>query len=275
VQNLMLGLRELILSITDEWPKKLSKNVKYFKEVNAYTTQLDDDVVKRAKSLWESKPIQDAFQNSQRKFEFAESLTYVMSNLDRIAAEAWKPTDPDVLHVRQRTTGIVETRFKVDKHNWVIIDVGGQRVERRKWVHSQSNLTAVIYFVALDEYDVLGEDESKSGMQESLDVWEETVNGFQTKLPVILFLNKRDLFEEKIKKVPMKKTWKEYKGGKDFNTAIEFIRALYLERVSDTVIQADEIYTHYTCAIDTENVKFVFQSVKDFIFKARLRVSGL
>lgn len=54
-----------------------------------------------------------------------------------------------------------------------MIDVGGQRVERRKWVHSQTDLTAVIYFAALDEYDVIGETEGKTGMEESLDVWQE------------------------------------------------------------------------------------------------------
>jgi len=272
VQNLLLGFREIILSLEIEWPKKLSKIVKFFKDVNAYTTQIDDGIVKKAQAVWETEQMQTALASSNKKFEFAESLHYVMDNIGRIAGDAWAPTHEDILHVRQRTTGIVETRFRIDKHNWVVIDVGGQRVERRKWVHSQTNLTAVIYFAALDEYDVLGEEENKSGMQESLEVWEETVNGFTQKLPVILFLNKRDLFEEKLKRVSMKKTYKSYKGGKDFKEGVEFIKNLYFERIKDNTL---EPYVHVTCAIDTENIRVVFQYVKDFIFKARLRVSGL
>jgi len=272
VQNLLLGFREIILSLEIEWPKKLTKVVKYFKDVNAYTTQINEDIVKKAQSLWDTDHMQKAMSASNKKFEFAESLHYVMSNLERIAADSWAPTHEDILHVRQRTTGIVETKFRIDKHNWVVIDVGGQRVERRKWVHSQTNLTAVIYFAALDEYDVLGEEENKSGMQESLEVWEETVNGFTQRLPIILFLNKKDLFEEKLKRVPMKKTYKTYKGGKEMAAGVDFIQNLYFERINDPAI---EPYVHVTCAIDTENIKTVFQFVKDFIFKARLKVSGL
>jgi len=61
-------------------------------------------------------------------------------------------------------------------------------------------------------------------------------------------LNKRDLFEEKIKRVPIKKTYKKYKGGKDFAAGVEFIKTLYFERIQDNSV---EPYVHVTCAIDT------------------------
>ena len=40
------------------------------------------------------------------------------------------------LRTRVRTTGIIEEVFNVDRVNLRIIDVGGQRRERRKWIHS-------------------------------------------------------------------------------------------------------------------------------------------
>jgi hypothetical protein len=109
--------------------------------------------------------VQKALSKADRKFEFSESLVYVMANLDRFRQPDWVPTHEDIVHVRQRTTGISETRFKVDKGTWTLIDVGGQKVERRKWIHSQASetLTAVLFVAALDEYDIRGEDEEKTG----------------------------------------------------------------------------------------------------------------
>jgi hypothetical protein len=118
-----------------------------------------------ARAVWSNSSVQKTLAKADRKFEFQESLGYVMDNLERMKQTEWLPTNQDILRVRQRTTGISETRFKVDKRNWILIDVGGQKVERRKWVHSQASqdLTAVIFVAAVDEYDVRGEDEEKSG----------------------------------------------------------------------------------------------------------------
>ena len=34
-----------------------------------------------------------------------------------------------------------------------MVDVGGQRSERRKWIHCFENVTSVMFLVALSEYD--------------------------------------------------------------------------------------------------------------------------
>ena len=42
-----------------------------------------------------------------------------------------------------------------------LFDVGGQRSERKKWIHCFEDVTAIIFCVAISEYDqVLHEDES-------------------------------------------------------------------------------------------------------------------
>ena len=42
-----------------------------------------------------------------------------------------------------------------------LFDVGGQRSERKKWIHCFEDVTAIIFCVAMSEYDqVLHEDES-------------------------------------------------------------------------------------------------------------------
>lgn len=41
-----------------------------------------------------------------------------------------------------------------------MLDVGGQRSERKKWIHCFEGVTAIIFCVAMSEYDlVLAEDD--------------------------------------------------------------------------------------------------------------------
>lgn len=79
------------------------------------------------------------------------------SNLDRLFANDYCPTDLDILYCRQRTTGISETKFadaSSDLH-YRLFDVGGQRSERRKWIHLVfEDCTAILFLVALSGYDV-------------------------------------------------------------------------------------------------------------------------
>ena len=65
------------------------------------------------------------------------------------------PTDQDVLRSRVKTTGITETHFKIGELNYKLFDVGGQRSERKKWIHCFENVTAIIFLVAISEYDQL------------------------------------------------------------------------------------------------------------------------
>lgn len=88
-----------------------------------------------------------------------------------------------------------------------------------------------------------------------------------------MFLNKSDLFAKKIKKYPIKKTWKEYKGGKDFDKAIEWIKYLFLQRLTN--IAPEKINVHITCAIDTSAIKVIFEAVTQWVFNRRLQLSGL
>jgi len=276
VQNLLLGIRDLINLCSEDRSIDLDKHkklVKFFRRINPYTSQLDDEVLQKVKSLWKDTEIITTGTKLSKKSEYTESLNYVLKNLDRIAKGDWTPTNEDILHVRQRTTGIVETNFEAGKNHWTLIDVGGQKVERRKWIHSQQNLNAMIYFVSMDEYDVQNEEAGKSGIEESLEVWKETINSdvSERNFPVILFLNKRDLLEEKLKKTPLKKVYKDYKG-KTTESAIEYIKNLFIETAN---IDKERIYSHPTCAIDTNQMSVVFNSVMDFIYRERLRYSGI
>lgn len=63
------------------------------------------------------------------------------------------PTDQDILRSRLKTTGITETVFDLGALTYRMFDVGGQRSERKKWIHCFENVTALLFLVAISGYD--------------------------------------------------------------------------------------------------------------------------
>lgn len=92
--------------------------------------------------------------------------------------------------------------------------MGGQRSERKKWIHCFSGVTAVLFCCAMSEYDLkLYEDETVNRMDESLKLFEEICNSkWFLETAVILFLNKSDIFREKITKTDLSVCFPNYKG---------------------------------------------------------------
>ena len=110
------------------------------------------------------------------------------------------PTTNDILRSRVKTTGIIEINFLLKGMNFRVFDVGGQRSERKKWIHCFEDVTSIIFLVALSEYDlVLVEDDTANRMQESLKLFDSICNNkYFVNTAFILFLNKKDSFEEKV-----------------------------------------------------------------------------
>ena len=82
-----------------------------------------------------------------------------MNAIPRLRLEDYIPDTQDVLHSRRTTRGIREETFESKTGRLRIMDVGGQRGERRKWIHLFAGITAVIFIVGISEYDqVIAED---------------------------------------------------------------------------------------------------------------------
>ncbi len=88
---------------------------------------------------------------------------------------------------------------------------------------------------------------------------------------IILFLNKKDLFAEKIKHTDLSICFPEYKGGKDYESAAKFLQGKFVNLNRNA---AKQIYPHQTCGTDTDNVKVVFNAVKDIILQGALDAHG-
>jgi len=276
--NLFMGMKELVIQAEKfnyKITRKNKKIAKFFAESNPYSPEeLSPDLVEKAKALWEDKGIVKTFER-RHEFDLSPNTVYCMNNIGRIASPEYDPTNEDVLHARQRTTGIVETKFKKDKYKWTIIDVGGQRTERRKWINCFDSVNAVIYVASLDEFNIVNqEDTTMTRMEESLHVFEQMLNLSAFKdTCTLLFLNKTDLFREKIQTVNMSDTFPDYTGGTDYTEGVNYIKQKYLSRLSPQKVE--NMWVHETCAIDTQQIGVIFDAVMETIFKERLRASGL
>jgi len=245
---------------------------KIFDEELKGDEELDARIGRCIIALWKDPGIRMTYEQRSR-FQLFDSAEYFFDRIDIISGENYIPDEKDVLRSRVRTTGIVESAFDIDGNQFKMFDVGGQRNERKKWIHCFENVTAVIFVDAISEYDqVLFEDENTNRMDEAVQLFEEICNSKWFKeTAMILFLNKRDLFEQKLKKVPLSVWRKEYTGD-CLDQAVDFLRT-YFESQNKT--QNKIIYSHVTCATDTSNIAAVFNAVKDIIIRKSLTDAGL
>jgi len=271
--NVILAMKTLS-SVSTQFGK-LSKEAEASREVFEGLKgeeKLDSVLADHALRLWADPVCKTAF-NNRSKFQIFDAAGFFFDKIKELAQTAYVPTYDDIIRIRVRTTGIFETEFFIDKSKFKMFDVGGQRNERKKWIHCFESVTAVVFVVAISEYDQMCyEDEKTNRMDEALALFDEICNSRWFKdTSMVLFLNKKDLFAEKITKVSLT-TWNpDYTGPQTFEAATSFIKENFLSKNRNN---NKVIYTHITCATDKDNVRTVFNAVKDIIIRQTLTRDG-
>lgn len=152
------------------------------------------------------------------------------------------------------------------------MDVGGQRSQRQKWYQCFDSVTSILFLVSSNEFDqVLLEDRRTNRLLESRNIFDTIVNHHAfSAVPFILFLNKTDLLEQKIKSriSDISEYFPEYNGDPyNLKDVQSFILCLFESTRRDP---EKPIFHHYTTAIDTENIKVVFNAVRDSIIQKNI-----
>ncbi|XP_061094060.1 guanine nucleotide-binding protein G(q) subunit alpha-like [Conger conger] len=262
-QNIFTAVKSMTTAMTTlKIPYAIKENQTYaqfVQQVDAWqVTQLDRGSVDAIKRLWADP----ALYNSRGVYQLLDSTQYYMDNLDRIAAPNYIPSAQDVLRVRMPTTGINDYSFKMQRTSLRIVDVGGQKSERRKWIHCFENMTALIFLASLSEYEqVLEEQETENRLAESLALFSTTIHSqWFENTAIVLFLNKTDILSDKTKTSDLQTYFPEFKGPKcDAEEAQQFIKQKYLDKAKEL---RRPLFCHYTCATDTENIRQVFRHVR-------------
>lgn len=101
-------------------------------------------------------------------------------------------------------------------------------------------------------------------MHESLKLFEDVVkNPIFKNTPIFVFLNKKDLFEEMIKKAPLKKCFPDYDGPEgEMNPALEFIQKKFRDVLHEHV-PGKPLPIHIIAARVRRDMKMAFGEVKD------------
>lgn len=233
-----------------------------------FEQKVTPEIAEAVKVLWKDEGIQELYSRAN-EYQLIDSAGYFFDNIDRISADGYIPNEQDLLYARARTTGITEIAFELSSIHWRMVDVGGQRNERKKWIHCFQDVTALIFCVATSEYDQkLYEDERVNRMHESITLFEEICNcQWFNQTSIILFLNKSDLFKEKIERVDLSVCFEDYKGGKNNEAGIDYLKEKFVKLNRNT---EKMIYVHVTCATNTDNIRFVFKVVRDIVIRETL-----
>jgi guanine nucleotide-binding protein G(i) subunit alpha len=206
----------------------------------------------------------------RNEFEIPPNTEYGVDMVDKLADPKTLFNYEDVhiyLRGREKTMQVSETEFKVGIFSWHLVESGPEHENKKMWPTVFKGVIAMVFVAALDDWDIINSEDPKmrTRMQISLDLFEGMVNHELFKdRPWVLLLNKRDLLKNKLQEHDLAKTFPEYKGGDDFDAAVDFIKSQYLARIHK---DPKELDSHMLCALETEETNSVFEEALEFVFK--------
>lgn len=222
------------------------------------------------KDMWADSGVQVAVRRGN-EYALQDNVFYFFDDLDRLFRPDYLPTDQDVLHCRLKTTGISETVFALQDLTYRMFDVGGQRSERKKWIHCFENVTALLFLVGISGYDqCLAEDKDANQISEALMLFDSISNSqWFLQTSIILFLNKIDLFRIKLTYSDIRAYFRDFTGDQgDEQACMHFFQQKFVRLNRNP---NKDIYTHFTNATDTTLLRSVMMSVTDIILQKNLQ----
>uniref|UniRef100_A0AC34GVR7 G protein alpha subunit n=1 Tax=Panagrolaimus sp. ES5 TaxID=591445 RepID=A0AC34GVR7_9BILA len=233
--------------------------------------EIPDRMIRCIQIIWKSGGIQTAYKK-RWSFYLLDSAKYFLDSAARIGADDYLPEVQDIVQCRFPTQGTEEITFRYENMNFCMVDVGGQRSERRKWIHCFDNVSMLLFVAALSDYDLLDpENNNQKRLSANRYIFKTIVqSSFFKEAAIVLFLNKFDTFTEKLKYQPLSKYYPEYTGTSDPNEASDYIGSQFRKCVRDK----NKYFMFCTTATDTRNVEFVFASAVTHIINQNLRATG-
>ncbi|KAJ3256083.1 hypothetical protein HK103_005766 [Boothiomyces macroporosus] len=166
-------------------------------------------------NLWNEKEVQETFARIGPKM-LPDTTEYRFLKADYDPTNEGKlEFNEDVLMLRTVTQHISCNVFQLDRTRLHMFDVSGLKHHRKQWIPYFDDVAAILYIVSLSSYDqTMVEDPTVNRMVDALVLFDQIVNNPALSKPdIILFFNKKDLYEKKVKKIPINEFFPEYQGN--------------------------------------------------------------
>jgi G-protein alpha subunit len=112
--------------------------------VNPTRERVTPERAKELSALWMDEGVQRVFEQRDTFF-LPGCIDYFFDRLERVASVDCEASTEDILRVRAKATSAIETTFTCEDTRLRMVDVGGQRSERRKRIHCFQDVSALIY----------------------------------------------------------------------------------------------------------------------------------
>ncbi|KAH9993429.1 guanine nucleotide binding protein, alpha subunit [Russula vinacea] len=231
------------------------------------------------KALWEDSAVQEMLR--RKKIRMEEEPGFFLDDIERIATKDYEPSDNDVIRARLRTLGVQEYSFWVEQggHEWLMYDVGGTRSSRAHWYPYFDDMDAIIFLAPISSFDErLREDRRVNRLEDTYMLW-QTLCSLQmlSKTQIILFLNKCDLLEQKLRAGVRVRTHVPSFGDRsnDVETVKKYFQSHFKEIARQHSPEQRRYYVHLTSVIDTRSTAATLRTVEDGILRTSLRRADL
>ncbi|KAJ3229929.1 Guanine nucleotide-binding protein G(o) subunit alpha [Chytriomyces hyalinus] len=235
---------------------------------------LNASIPEAIKYFWGDSGVQYCYSRSN-EYQLMDCCAYFLSDAGKFLASTFQPSEMDILKARIMTTTVTESNFKVDaKTTLRVYDVGGQRSERKKWAPYFQDVKAIIFLIAISSYDqVCMEDESMNRMVENMNLFASICNHPMFKsTSMIVFMNKIDIFKEKLAKSPISQYFPSFTGENSYEEG----SAYFSERISELNKYPEKsIYIYFTWATDTSQISSVLHTVNSILLGNALMNLGM
>ncbi|KAI9301400.1 heterotrimeric G-protein alpha subunit (G-alpha, GPA2) [Cunninghamella echinulata] len=278
-ENIYCSMQYLIQSLTIyNIPLENSELQKYFilfnNDIDLSKPIFPENYYLPLQKLWLDAGVQYTYTNGMT-VAFNENLPYFFKRLDVLWSPGYLPSDQDIIRSKKKTTGIDDIKFSIGPLMYHLIDVGGQRSERKKWLHYFENVTAILFVVALSGYDqCLIEDHDSNQMHEALMLFNTICNSrWFKKTSMILLLNKIDIFQKKIATKPISTHFGDYTGpDNSFDQSKNYFKKRFQNLMQD---KQKTVHVHFTDATNALLIQHMMMAVSDTILSEHLNGSLL
>ncbi|EJD04654.1 G-alpha-domain-containing protein [Fomitiporia mediterranea MF3/22] len=229
-------------------------------------------------ALWQDPTIRQML--TRRKLRLEDSAGFFLDDVERVASLDYSPSDDDIVRARLRTMGVQEYRFFFEKgseagQEWWMYDVGGTRSLRPAWASYFDDVNAIIFLAPINCFDEkLAEDKRVNRLEDSFLLWKAVCSSkLLSKTQLVLFLNKCDLLDKKLRSGVMVKDFVPSFGDRSntLGTVAKYMRTKFRDMSKQYSPEPRPIYAHLTSVVDTKATALTLGAVREGILRNHLR----